>query len=1370
MTVTALTGISAMRLPTLHGAVGRWQPTRAGIISVWQYEDETFEFANGRLVLYGNNGSGKTMALELLFPYLLDANAAPYRLSTAGGNERGGLWSRVTGYDSNPNRVGYLWSEFARTDPGSGLTAHFTCGTRVEARSGGGGRNDWFTTSRRCGHDLHLLDAHRVPLTAADLKAAVGDAGSVWGADAAAYKTEVRTTLYPEFNADGYQAMIDGLLAVRKQSITDELTPSRIDELLRNGLPALDNSELTKVANGFEQLDARRDRIADLEVAVAAAKAFHVRSRDYARVATRALAGEVTKANSRFDQVRREERTAEETLVEVTEKKGAAETRIGEIEDELGELNSRRQAIMESSAYTSIAQLELHRTQAEAGEVNAKAAEKAAEVGAGRAQEAEQATADAADAHEKANSVVVSARDTLTAAARDHGVDADVDPDAETTARRYRDAAHLRDEAVAEVSEALDRNLAAVAARERAVTEVEAVEAALTIRRDEEADAHRKTDAATASWAAAVTAWSADLVELAGGAQTIATAAEQGAIEGVSTSVSTTHRDVAVELNRRDAALAEDGVALTADRATAAGELERLEHSTATVAVSVAPWRTERAAERPGAALWSLLDTAETTAPDDLDGVESALEAAGLLDAWVHPAISGAETGDVVAYETPPVDGPSLADILIVDEQAAQTAGVPPDRVRSILAGIGFAARAGNGPDVEVGADGTFRMGPGRGSAPAGPGRHIGAAARERARLERIAELRDEIASLDDLLAKNTSQRSSLAARLHVAATEAASLPSPEPVRAAHRAAELATSRVGDADGAVITAGEKLARCEQSATGALGVLMRLARTHTLPTTKDALGAVSRALRLILTGLVPDLTNAAIRAGAAQREAERTAGDAQVRNTEAAELAGAARDARRSARELRAAHTELEASTGRDAKQAATAHSQVVTSIGELTAEIGKVRGELRGHDTAAGSARSTLDATQLRRAGAQTSRDTAVGRFQHANEIGVTVDADLDLGTDLTTLTSVITAATAVRDKVRADADASRLSAALQQLEEGRFRAEAALVGRADLSVVVIDEDNPGELAFSVAQARATVDGHVVSPAVLVDRFERDHTAACNELADEEAELFEETLTGSLRAHLASRLRTAQALVDSMNDLLGQIRSASGGVAVSLRWEVAAVDADRDTLKQAKALLLKTTHNADEQTILHAFLAGRIDAVRAADTIDTSWSESLEALFDYRLWHRFQILVRHDRFGDQAVAFTSRKVSLSAGEKSLVLSLPLFAAVASHYMPRDADGDPLSCPRFLLLDEVFPKNDRDNKSQILGLLTELDLDCVLTSDKDMCTYPTIDGIAIAIVAKDGDISCATRLVWDGVKTFAEPADEGGRPGTTPTLL
>ncbi len=87
--------------------------TRAGILNVWRYYDEMFDFHQGRLLLRGPNGTGKSKALELLLPYLFDASLRPNRLSTFGGTERTMHWNLMGEGASGTTRVGYVWLEFA---------------------------------------------------------------------------------------------------------------------------------------------------------------------------------------------------------------------------------------------------------------------------------------------------------------------------------------------------------------------------------------------------------------------------------------------------------------------------------------------------------------------------------------------------------------------------------------------------------------------------------------------------------------------------------------------------------------------------------------------------------------------------------------------------------------------------------------------------------------------------------------------------------------------------------------------------------------------------------------------------------------------------------------------------------------------------------------------------------------------------------------------------------------------------------------------------------------------------------------------------------------------------------------------------------
>jgi hypothetical protein len=65
-------------LPTAP-APERWQPSRAGLLNLYEYGDQVFEFADGHLLLRGPNGSGKSKAVELLTPFILSSTATPPR-------------------------------------------------------------------------------------------------------------------------------------------------------------------------------------------------------------------------------------------------------------------------------------------------------------------------------------------------------------------------------------------------------------------------------------------------------------------------------------------------------------------------------------------------------------------------------------------------------------------------------------------------------------------------------------------------------------------------------------------------------------------------------------------------------------------------------------------------------------------------------------------------------------------------------------------------------------------------------------------------------------------------------------------------------------------------------------------------------------------------------------------------------------------------------------------------------------------------------------------------------------------------------------------------------------------------------------------
>ena len=90
---------------------------------------------------------------------------------------------------------------------------------------------------------------------------------------------------------------------------------------------------------------------------------------------------------------------------------------------------------------------------------------------------------------------------------------------------------------------------------------------------------------------------------------------------------------------------------------------------------------------RPGAPLWKVTDFAPGLADDERAGLEAALEAAGILDAWVTPDGNLVDGDVIVVSGLAPVAGESCASLLVpaIDLADPQAAALDEDvsRIRS---------------------------------------------------------------------------------------------------------------------------------------------------------------------------------------------------------------------------------------------------------------------------------------------------------------------------------------------------------------------------------------------------------------------------------------------------------------------------------------------------------------------------------------------------------------------------------------------------------------------------------------------------------------------------------------------------------------
>ncbi len=101
----------------------RWIINRAGLINFWYYDEEEFHFIDGKLLLRGSNGSGKSVTMQSFIPLLLDGNKSPERLDPFGSKARK-IENYLLGDEDNgkDESIGYLYIEFQKSETENYLT------------------------------------------------------------------------------------------------------------------------------------------------------------------------------------------------------------------------------------------------------------------------------------------------------------------------------------------------------------------------------------------------------------------------------------------------------------------------------------------------------------------------------------------------------------------------------------------------------------------------------------------------------------------------------------------------------------------------------------------------------------------------------------------------------------------------------------------------------------------------------------------------------------------------------------------------------------------------------------------------------------------------------------------------------------------------------------------------------------------------------------------------------------------------------------------------------------------------------------------------------------------------------------------------
>ena len=1336
----------------------RWQPLRCGLMNVFRYDEEEFWFEQGRLLLRGNNGTGKSRVLALTLPFLLDGEVAPYRLEPDRDPAKRVEWNLLMG--RHADRLGYTWIEMGRRD---GEAARFvTLGCGLHAVEGRGLVGKWFfLTPQRIGRDLLLRTPAGAPLARERLGEALAAGGGRLFMTAESYRTAVDEALFG-LGEQRYSALVDLLIQLRQPQLSRQLDEERLSDALSEALPPVSQVILADVAEAFRSLEEDRRLLRGFEEARKGVERFLEEYRRYARIAARRRADGVRARHAQYEATMRRLRAAEDERREAQERHAGEKERITSLSREEREAAAEAKALEQAPEMRDLRLLDEARRAAE--ERRAEAERDDSDAGeAARAAEGRRAEAGRAEtrATETRQAAVGAARESGERAAS-CGLGPDLPAMLEPTALAGGASPEALRAAEQAIETAAARRLAACRHMQDRVRAVEDAERDLAVARDEHArsasehdDAleeqralYRALAEASEALAAAFRGWAVGVTELS-----LPDPSE--ILDALAAWCEAGEEKSPIETAAEDALIASTARLASADAKAASRELEaasRLDalHAERTrleagehPAPAPMPTRDSAAREgRPGAPFWKLCDFAAEVAPAASAGIEAALEGAGLLDAWILPDGTLLDVDDafLTAASAAETDGPPtrhLGAILVpaIDRADARAGAVPDETVAAVFCRIGLGEGAG---PVWVAEDGRFGLGPARGAHRKPAAEYIGDGARAHARRARLEALAGEITRVEDELAKVRAEREQISRRTRTARAEAAAAPDHAPVRRAQTALAAAARALDAARGRLAAAEARVG--ERRAAADAAAARRDADARDLGIGPEWLPDLRR-----LEDAVQSYRAAAARllrraeAYASALDGARTAGEAASRAEEDAVRRGArARESRVEASAAAVRRNTLEAAVG-EKVEALLAKLDAARRRGEeLRARRGEAEGAARDAEIAAARSdeRVSLESRTLETHAAERNEAVAaLGRFAQARLLPLAADG-LEEG-DAATWSAT-----------RAVEIARRVEQALSDVDHGESaweRSEKQAHSHVQtLTDALLPHGWVPETAIHDSLLVVTVpyQGRSCTGEELRSALADEVASRQTMLSAREREVLENHLVGEVSTHLHDLLRSGEAWVAKVNDELGS-RPTSTGMLLRFRWEIA--EAAPPGLVEARRRLLRAggTWSPPEREALGAFLQEEIRRVRAERETGT-WQEHLAQAFDYRRWHRFWVERQQD---GQWKRLTRRTHGTgSGGEKAIALTLPQFAAAAAHY--RSADP---RAPRLILLDEAFVGVDPDMRSKCMGFLAAFDLDFAMTSEREWGCYPTIPGISICQLSVRPGIDAVgvTRWVWNG---------------------
>ena len=1333
----------------------RWRMNKLGFVNFWLYDWEEFPFSEGRLLLRGENGAGKSVTTQSFIPFMLDGDLRPYRLDSFGSKDRK-MSYYLLGEDKEES-TGYLYLEFIK--PEHRLYRTLVVGLR--ARRSSSSVEFWgfcLSDGRRIGagpEDFALFEtkgSQHISLTRQEVHNRFGD-GENWVERGSDYKQMVNRMLFGCAEMEQYDRLLRLLIQLRKPKLSKDFSPRLVQEILNASLQPLSEEDIAPMVNSMEKMDTIQHRLEALGQSLQEARQLR---NEYIRYNQYMLGKKAHYylAARQFTQQRQAEVQSLEDKVTLTQQ-ALEEARAGhqEAEQQVGELSRQLEVLREGS--------DLDNAVRRKEECRRQAAQQQEAVE--REQREEQRKQNALDAKERerlqAERCCADQQELLERNFRElaeqneelryPGHPADLQavdfrqeqPEIASFAIRLRKAAELlrrKEEALQQLDRyQQDQDNAAQALR-HAQTEWEEARRTVGAMRDELSEAFAVLEEPTQAFRLRheeVTALFAQVTAYEGLAQ------EQemqkilnGALQRLSMPLVQEH--TLWEQQQKDSQQQLNELAARRRELENQKDLppERSEAVQATRA-----YLQERGV--PHASFYELVDFAPDLPPERRALLEAQLADAGILDALVVPPETRKEMPELLA-EHP--------DHFLCPEDLSPAAAPLPLRPEQELPAwadmAGLLSCLSEEPEGNAwfATDGRYRQGVLQGQSVAQqPAGYIGASAR-RANRER------QLAALARQIEEKQQELKEIQARLQQIKTAQQQLQQAYEARPTTADLAVALDLAAKQRGEVERRERTLDDCAQRVQRQQKQLADL-RAETLPLTQGLPYEQDAQTYEQMEDLCEEY-----------REQYRTISEGKEKlelwqsqvldleqqldalNEDMLACTDRVRRQQAEQRKTKAALEELERYLAQPEIQA------LARKLEELNAALDRAQKQYHETDTQIQLRQNDLDHQGPELTRKKQDLQKAIGEEEALCQI---FEEELCRGPGQPGRGEepLWRQAEAARDHIRQKDRNLGPDDLRTSLEKNMHMASTLNPYRVGTQPLFASEEVRLRSRVCI---ELYLDGQRLDLLDFIRRLESQRDVEEQLLSQEDRRLFETILNQTVITKLSHRINNSQEWTRRMSGIMEQLNT-SMGLRFSLVWKGKPADQQKELDTGELLTLLRKNPmvmgDADRQKITDHFRA-KINRARERSQMEATpatYSELMREALDFRNWFTFRLFYQKGGAEKQTKKELTDSAfnSFSGGEKAMAMYVPLFAALAAQY----AAANHAEAPRLMALDEAFAGVDETNIESMFALVHELGFDYIMNSQALWGCYPTVSSLNIAELwrPQNAQIVTVLRYHWDG---------------------